>query len=84
MEQNQVISFVRDPNKKCCATCRHGHLVSYSPHDPLLAECQNKPQPENSAFPFVVMIANCQVCKGHQWREGAVEIEYRQKKLHTA
>ena len=84
MQQNPVNNIIRDSQKKCCATCRHAHLVSYAPYDPLLAECHLQPQPDNIAFPYVVMIANTHYCKKHDWRRRAAEIEYRQKKNHVA
>ncbi len=78
--QNPVINIVRDPKRKCCATCKHAHLVSYAPYDPLLAECHRQPQSDNIQFPFVVMVANGQTCKQHDWRHTAAEIEYREKR----
>lgn len=82
--QNPVINIIRNPQKKCCATCRHARLVSYSPHDPLLAECMLQPQQNHEGFPFTVMVANLQLCKHHDWRHTAADIEYRQKKNHVS
>lgn len=78
--QNPVINIIRDPKKVCCATCKHARLVSYAPHDPLLAECLLQPKTDNPGFPYAVMIANAQRCKSHDWRTKPAEIEYRQKK----
>ena len=77
---NPVTNIIRDSQRVCCATCKHAHLVSYAPHDPLLAECHLQPQPDNLQFPYVVMVANIQWCKKHDWRHKPAEIEYREKK----
>lgn len=80
---NPVISIIQNPNKKCCATCQHAHLVSYDPYDPLLAECHKQPRHDNIAHPYVVMIANSQQCKLHAFRQDTAEIEQRPKRHHN-
>lgn len=77
---NKIINIIQDHKKKCCATCRHAHLVSYAPYDPLLAECDLQPNPYNSHHPYIVMVANNQTCKRHDWRKDTATIEHRQKR----
>ena len=77
---NKIINIIQDPKKKCCATCRHAHLVSYAPYDPLLAECALQPNPQSQKHPFAVMVANVSSCKKHFFRNEKPEIEYRQKR----
>ena len=81
----KTINIIRDPLRRCCATCKHANLVSYGPYDPLLAECRLQPNfYDRDSNPYVVMVANGQVCKKHDWRHTPAEIEQRKKKGYAA
>ena len=40
-----------------CNNCLRARLMRYS-HNPVIAECQEKPQPGNERFPFEREVAN--------------------------
>lgn len=66
-----------------CTDCLHAHLVQYdAPRDPLLAECQAKPQPYSLRFPYQVEIARCKkTCPLHEHTNAVMVIEHRVKPM---
>lgn len=76
----QPINIIRDPQRKCCATCSHASLISIGPYEPLLAECLLQPNIyDDKRHPYIVMVANIEACKQHDWRKQPAVIDYRQK-----
>lgn len=63
-EKNKALrAFVNEQKtrvntKMCsCMTCAHSLLHRYG-SNPILAACQQKPQPGNAKFPYEVMVAS--------------------------
>ena len=49
----------------CCLNCQHAILHRYD-HNPILAACKRKPQPDNERFPYEVEVA-CHLRRCKDW-----------------
>ena len=54
----------------CCMDCFWANLLQYGDHDPVLAECRQKPQMFNARFPYEVEVARAKrLCAMHQLQD---------------
>ena len=62
-----------------CMDCMHGLLHRYGTN-PILAACQQKPQPDDAKFPYQVEVASCKrKCAGYEKSNTVKTVEIRIK-----
>lgn len=68
----------------CCMDCFWANLIQYCEHDPVLAECRQKPQLYNERFPYEVEVARVKrICKLHKLQDRSEKtIQKRLKVRH--
>ena len=56
----------------CCTDCFWASLIQYGDHDPVLAECRQKPQYYSERFPYEVEVARAKrICPMHRHQDAS-------------
>ena len=65
----------------CCMDCAWANLIQYG-NNPVLAECQKRPNPESENFPYERMVASTRwICPSYSEGDSNKTVEKREHRV---